>query len=87
MFNFFFFFNLIQISQFTEQKFKADKIDVIGNSYVIGMDPKTIKIQNKTTKEVTVLPYGLCVWAAGNAPREITKTMIKKIPSQNNRYI
>lgn len=51
------------------------------------MDPKTIKIQNKTTKEVTVLPYGLCVWAAGIAPREITKTMIKKMPSQTNRYI
>ena len=82
---FFVFDYFYQISQFTEQKFKSDKINVIGNSYVIGMDPKTIKIQNKTTKEVTVLPYGLCVWAAGIAPREITKTMIKKMPLQTNR--
>lgn len=60
---------------------------MIGNSYVIGMDPKNIKIQNKTTKEVTVLPYGLCVWAAGISPREVTKTMIKKMPIQNNRFL
>ncbi|XP_066922519.1 uncharacterized protein [Clytia hemisphaerica] len=74
-----------QISNFTEQKFKSDGINTIGNSYVVGMDPKNIKIQNKKTKEITVLPYGLCVWAAGIAPRDITKTLIKRMPAQNNR--
>ena len=49
------------------------------------MDPKNIKIQNKKTKDTNILPYGLCVWAAGIAPRDITKTMIKKIHAQNNR--
>lgn len=54
---------------------------------MVGIDPKDLKIQNKKTKDVTVVPYGICVWAAGIAPREITKTMIKNMPSQNNRSV
>lgn len=76
---------LEQISHFVEKKFKSSGVDVIGGCYVVGMDDKTIFIKNKQTKEVTSLPYGMCVWAAGIAPREITKTMIAKIRGQRNR--
>lgn len=74
-----------EISHFVEKKFKSSGVDVIGGCYVVGMDDKTIFIKNKQTKEVTSLPYGMCVWAAGIAPREITKTMIAKIRGQRNR--
>ena len=51
------------------------------------MDERNIQIKNKQTKLVNKMPYGMCIWAAGIAPREITKTLISKIPGQTNRCV
>ncbi len=32
---------------------------------------------------VEEIPYGLLVWATGNAPRPLVKDLIAKIPAQN----
>ena len=74
-----------QICQYTADHFKSSGIDVISGSYVVGIDEKEIQIKSKATKEVTAMPYGMCVWAAGIQPRSLTKKLIAAIPNQNNR--
>ena len=46
-----------------------------------------IKIMDGNTKQISDIPYGMCVWAAGIAPRPLTKKMISNIPGQRNRYM
>lgn len=43
-------------------------------------------LKDAKTKEVRTLPYGMCVWCAGIAPRELTKQLMKDLPAQTNRY-
>ena len=35
-------------------------------------------------KEITKLPYGMCVWSTGVTPQDITKKLIAKLPQQRN---
>lgn len=47
---------------------------------------KTIVAAVKQPNGATVIeeiPYGLLVWATGNAPRPLINDMIKKIPAQS----
>jgi NADH:ubiquinone reductase (non-electrogenic) len=38
--------------------------------------------QPNGTSEITKIPYGLLVWATGNAPRPLVSDLISKIPAQ-----
>jgi NADH:ubiquinone reductase (non-electrogenic) len=40
-----------------------------------------VKQPNGTTV-IEEIPYGLLVWATGNAPRPLVKDLIQKIPAQ-----
>lgn len=44
-------------------------------------------LMDSKTKEVKSMGYGMCVWSAGNAPRSITKKIMKEVPGQTNRYV
>ena len=68
-----------------EDKFNNDKIDVLKGVRVKGIDKNVIVLQEGKTKELCHLPYGMCVWAAGIAPRPLTKRLIQSIPGQRNR--
>ena len=37
------------------------------------------------TSKASQIPFGMCVWAAGIAPRPFTKSIIDKLEGQNNR--
>ncbi|KAM9972776.1 hypothetical protein ACTFIR_012145 [Dictyostelium discoideum] len=54
---------------------------------VVGVREKEITVKNTTTKEESIHPYGLLVWATGNTPRKITTQIMQSIgPNiQNNR--
>jgi len=74
-----------EIGHYVEDKFSNDKIDVLKGVRVKGIDENFIVLQEGKTKELCHLPYGMCVWAAGIAPRPLTKCLIQSIPGQRNR--
>lgn len=57
---------------------KAQGIEVMLNRKVLKVEEKHIELDGGE-----ILPYGLCVWAAGTAPRDITKSLIAAIPEQS----
>ena len=67
------------ISKYAEDNFKRIDINVIKNTAVVEVGPKTVKLQNRMTNEVYEIPHGLVVWAAGVAPRAITRQVIKNL--------
>ncbi len=52
-------------------------IEVLLNKKVKKVEEKQILLDDGEA-----MPYGLCVWAAGTGPREITKQLIGNIPEQ-----
>ena len=51
---------------------------------VVEVTPREVVLKDKATKEITKLPYGMCVWSTGVAPQDITKKLIAKLPQQRN---
>lgn len=53
---------------------------VTNNSTVTSISPLLSPATMASSTEITVeLPYGLCVWAAGNSPRPITKLVASRL--------
>ena len=51
------------------------------------MNEKTIEAEWKKTdgtKEKETIPYGLLVWATGNAVRPVVKDLMSQIPAQKD---
>ena len=58
---------------------------MVTNTFVAGVEEKIMHLKDAKTREVRSMDYGMCVWAAGIAPRELTKKLMKDIPGQTNR--
>lgn len=76
-----------QLIDYTENSFKAQKIDIKTKTAVKKVTDKTVEAEStgpdgkKTTE---VLPYGMLVWATGNAVRPIVKDLMGQIPAQKD---
>jgi len=73
--------------EYTESTFKEEKIDIKTKTMVKKVTDKTVEAEATGPdgkKETVVLPYGLLVWATGNAVRGIVKDLISKIPAQKD---
>jgi len=66
----------------TLQNFEKAAIQVIMNARVIRVGPKSVTIRNSKTGEEEDIPYGMCVWAAGNGVNPFVKHLIDLIPEQ-----
>ncbi|EOO02766.1 putative external nadh-ubiquinone oxidoreductase mitochondrial precursor protein [Phaeoacremonium minimum UCRPA7] len=76
-----------QLIEYTESTFKEEKIDIKTKTMVKKVTDKTVEAQMTTPdgkKETIVLPYGLLVWATGNAVRPIVKDLMTQIPAQKD---
>ena len=76
-----------QLIDYTEKSFKEDKISVRTKTMVKNVTDKTIEAEYTKpdgTKEKEVLPYGLLVWATGNALRPVVKDLMSQIPAQKD---
>eukprot|EP01080_Neovahlkampfia_damariscottae_P005696 gene5696-9516_t len=73
------------ISEYAEDKFKRDSMNVITNTRVTAVNRDTIELFDKKSKEKIILPYGMCVWSTGNKMLEMTHSFAKKLPNQKNR--
>ena len=74
-----------QLIDYTESTFKEEKITIRTNTMVKKVNEKTIEAQFKDKDGNVVkeeIPYGLLVWATGNAVRPVVKDLMNQIPAQ-----
>ena len=70
---------------YTQDTFKEQTIDIMTQTMVKKVDENSITaVISKPggEKETVTIPYGLLVWATGNATRPIVRDLIKRIPAQ-----
>lgn len=76
-----------QLIDYTEQTFKEEKITIKTKTAVKKVTDKTVEAEatgpdgKKTTE---IMPYGLLVWATGNAVRPVVKDLMSQIPAQKD---
>lgn len=76
-----------QLIDYTESTFKEEKITIRTNTMVKKVNDRTIEAQFKDKNGNTVkeeIPYGLLVWATGNAVRPVVKDLMSQIPAQKD---
>ncbi|KAH6693725.1 hypothetical protein F5X68DRAFT_199593 [Plectosphaerella plurivora] len=76
-----------QLIEYTENTFKEEKIDILTKTMVKNVTEtavEAIATRPDGTKEAMKIPYGLLVWATGNAVRPIVKNLIDAIPAQKD---
>ena len=54
---------------------------------VIRVGSKEMTFMDKGTHKQEVVPYGMCVWSTGVAPRPVILELMKKIPEQKTGYV
>lgn len=67
-----------RITEFAEQKFKRNGIDVKTGYKVVAVGPDSIKMQKSAVGEVQV-PYGMAVWSTGIGTRPLISEFMKQI--------
>lgn len=76
-----------QLIDYTEDTLREEKIDIMTKTMVKNVTESTVEAEISRpdgTKERVKIPYGLLVWATGNAVRPIVKDLMSKIPAQKD---
>jgi NADH:ubiquinone reductase (non-electrogenic) len=73
--------------EYTEQTFKEETIEIRTKTSVKNVEEKYIEAEYTNAegqKVVEKIPYGLLVWATGNAVRPVVKDLMSQIPAQKD---
>ncbi|KAL0931373.1 External alternative NADH-ubiquinone oxidoreductase, mitochondrial [Colletotrichum truncatum] len=76
-----------QLIEYTEKTFKEEKIDILTKTMVKKVTEQSVEAEATGPdgkKQTMTIPYGLLVWATGNAVRPIVRDLISKIPAQKD---
>jgi NADH:ubiquinone reductase (non-electrogenic) len=76
-----------QLIDYTESIFKEEHIHILTKTMVKKVTDKHIEAEVTKpdgTRGVEIMPYGLLVWATGNAVRPIVKDLMAQIPAQKD---
>jgi len=76
-----------QLIDYTESTFKEESISIRTKTMVKKVTDKTVEAEYTRpdgSKETEILPYGLLVWATGNALRPVVKDLMAQIPAQKD---
>ena len=76
-----------QLIDYTESTFKEESITIRTKTMVKNVTDKHIEAEFTKpdgTKALEKLPYGLLVWATGNAVRPVVKDLMAQIPAQKD---
>lgn len=76
-----------QLIDYTESTFKEEKIEIMTKTMVKNVTDKYIEAEITRPdgkKELARIPYGLLVWATGNALRPLVKDLMSQIPAQKD---
>lgn len=74
-----------QLIEYTENSFKAQKIEIKTKTAVKRVTDKAVQAESTApdgSKVSETIPYGLLVWATGNAVRPVVKDLMDQIPAQ-----
>ena len=75
-----------KLVEYTEQVFQDTNIDLRTNTMIKKVDDRMVMGTHKVNgkDEYVEFPYGMLIWATGNAPRGIVRSLISKIDEQRN---
>jgi NADH:ubiquinone reductase (non-electrogenic) len=76
-----------QLIDYTESSFKEEHIEILTQTMVKNVTDKYIEAEMKNkdgSKRLERIPYGLLVWATGNAVRPLVKDLMSQIPAQKD---
>ncbi|PNY28663.1 ATP-dependent RNA helicase DBP2 [Tolypocladium capitatum] len=76
-----------QLIDYTENTLREEKIDIKTKTVVKNVTSNTVEAEITRpdgTKERVVIPYGLLVWATGNAVRPIVTDLVSRIAAQKD---
>lgn len=76
-----------QLIEYTENTFREEKIDIKTKTMVKNVTSEAVEAEVSRpdgTRERVVIPYGLLVWATGNALRPLVKDLMSRIPAQKD---
>ena len=76
-----------QLIDYTESTFKEESITIRTKTMVKKVTDKYIEAEYTKpdgTKQTEIMPYGLLVWATGNALRPVVKDLMSQIPAQKD---
>lgn len=77
-----------KLVDYTKEVFQATNIDLKTNTMVKQVTDKNVIAQVKSAKdgstEMIEIPYGMLIWATGNALRPIVRNLTSKIDEQKN---
>lgn len=64
-------------SAYTEKRFAKDDIDVLTQHQVKKVNKSSIEVMDLTKQELKEIPFGMCVWASGVKPNDISLELAK----------
>lgn len=75
-----------KLVEYTEQVFQDTNIDLRTNTMIKKVDDRMVMGTHKVNgkDEYVEFPYGMLIWATGNAPRGIVRSLFSKIDEQRN---
>lgn len=76
-----------KLIEYTKEVFKSTNINLMTNTMIKKVDGKEVIANHKNadgSTETIQIPYGLLIWATGNAPRNFTHDLISKVDAQKN---
>lgn len=76
-----------QLIEYTEKTFQEETIEVRTKTMVKSVSEKSIEAEYSNAQGEKVretIPYGLLVWATGNALRPVVKDLMSQIPAQKD---
>jgi NADH:ubiquinone reductase (non-electrogenic) len=76
-----------QLIDYTESTFKEEHIEIKTKTTVKKVTDKTVEAEvtgPDGKKTLVTIPYGLLVWATGNAVRPLVKDLMSQIPAQKD---
>lgn len=68
-----------RITDFAEEKFQRDGIDVKTGSMVVKVSDKAISLKERSSGETKNLPFGMVVWSTGIGTRPVIMDFMKQI--------
>ncbi|CAN1222001.1 External alternative NAD(P)H-ubiquinone oxidoreductase B2, mitochondrial [Linum grandiflorum] len=76
-----------RITEFAEDKFKRDGIDVKLGSMVTKVSDKEISAKARVDGQVTNMPYGMIVWSTGIGAHPVIRDFMKQVGQENRRAL
>ncbi|CCK70467.1 NADH-ubiquinone reductase (H(+)-translocating) NDE1 KNAG_0E02050 [Huiozyma naganishii CBS 8797] len=70
---------------YAEKLFKKEQINLKLKTHVQAVTPTKVLGKNADSNKIEEISYGVLVWATGNAPRDVVKDLMNKLPEQNSR--